>query len=299
MSRPNTSPGRVICAGEVMVELAALQSDEKLYRQGFAGDTYNTAVYLARAGLSVDYLTRLGEDSWSAAILAQLAREHIGTDLIVRVPDRHPGLYLIRNDSDGERQFSYWRDHSPARQLFDCPPNFEPPSLFYFSGITLAVCRGGMENLLDILVRLRCNGCRIAFDPNYRPALWQGREQAQQHYRAVLPYCHILLPTLEDEAALWGCDSIDECREFYGDFAPDELVIKAPSLTTHVFTRDGHWQRQADKVQAVDTTGAGDSFNAGYLAARHYGESIDAAIAAAQTLSASVVMQQGAILPLA
>lgn len=288
---------RFICAGEVMLEMAALPEGEDHFQQGFAGDSYNTAVYLARAGISVDYFTRLGDDDWSSAIIAQLQREGIGSGLVARVPGRLPGLYLIRTDSRGERQFSYWRGDSPARQLFDQLPEFESPAVFYFTGITLAVCRTGHGKLIRTLARLQRHGCHIVFDPNYRPRLWDDRDQARHHCREVLSYCHTVLPTLEDEKALWDIDTVADCHQFYRSYDIEELVIKAPCLTIDAFTREGHCQRQAEANSAVDTTGAGDAFNAGYLASRYQGASVEAAIGAAQDLAARVVMQRGAILP--
>lgn len=279
-----------------MIEMAA-QGRDDLYRRGVAGDSYNTAVYLAREGLDVGYCTSLGDDRWSEDILARLRTEGIATDLITRCPGRRPGLYVINNDERGERRFSYWREHAPVREMFDAP--FTPPKseLFYFTGITLAVSRSGLQNLMALLQQLRSNGCRIAFDPNYRPDLWEGLAQAQRHYRAILPLCDIALPTLEDETALWGIDSAAGCRDFYQKHGISELVVKGPDLTAHVFHANKQWQKQATAVRAVDSTGAGDSFNAGYLATRTKGGDVDLALARAQQLSAAVVQHRGAILP--
>ena len=287
---------KICCAGEVMTELAA-ERGAHLYRQGFAGDSFNTAVYLARAGLPVEYLTCLGDDALSDAIMARLTEEGIDSSRIRRLPGRQPGLYLIRNDAQGERHFSYWREHSPARELFDHPVNLEGLTHFYFTGITLAVCRTGLENLLDTLQRLRSEGCSIIFDPNYRPALWQSLAQAQDYNRKVLPLCDTVLPTLDDDTQLWGITGVDACRQHYFDMGVRELVIKAPDLVAHAFSAAEQVVKHAPAVAAVDTTGAGDSFNAGYLAARLRGAGMSEAVTAAQALSAMVVQHRGAIAP--
>ena len=85
------------------------------------GDTFNTAVYMARAGIDVAYATALGDDPYSDGIVSMAAAEGIGTDLILRVPGRLPGLYMIETDPKGERRFRYWRDEAPARELFELP----------------------------------------------------------------------------------------------------------------------------------------------------------------------------------
>jgi 2-dehydro-3-deoxygluconokinase len=279
-----------------MGELAE-EPGEGLYRFGVAGDSFNTAVYLARAGLSVEFLTLLGDDILSDTIMARLAEEGIDGSRIGRLPGRQAGLYLISNDPDGERHFTYWRDHSPARNLFDRPVDLPGVANFYFTGITLAVCRNGIANLVDLLGRLRRTGCSILFDPNYRPGLWDTVEQAQEHFRQVLPLCDMVLPTLEDDLQLWAVDEIEGARRFYAGMGVKELVIKAPGLVTHVWSATETVEKRAEKVLASDTTGAGDSFNAGYLSVRLRGGGVEEAIAAAQSLSARVVQHRGAIIP--
>jgi 2-dehydro-3-deoxygluconokinase len=88
----------------------------------YGGDTLNTAIYLARLGASVDYVTALGDDVWSDEMLSGRRAEDVGTDLVVRLAGRVPGLYIIRTDENGERRFYYWRDSALARQLFALPP---------------------------------------------------------------------------------------------------------------------------------------------------------------------------------
>ena len=287
---------RICCAGEVMVEMAA-RGDTGLYRQGIAGDTFNTAVYLSRAGLPVHYLTHLGDDAISTDIVASMRSEGIATDLVTRCPGRQPGLYVINNDQAGERVFSYWREHSPARELFDQPIRLEGFTVFYFTGITLAVTRSGLRNLRDLLQELRANGCLIAFDPNFRPRLWRNVEQAREHYASILPLCDLLLPTLEDETALWGIEQADSCRDHYLDYGIGELIIKGQALTTYAYRGTEVLVQQASPVRAIDTTAAGDAFNAGYLATRIGGGSLTQSVTAAQSLAAEVVQYSGAIIP--
>ncbi len=291
-----TGEETICCAGEVMVELAPA-AGERLYQQGFAGDTFNTAVYLARAGLQVRYLTRLGDDALSSAALAQMRLEGIDTDSVAISPGRVPGLYMISNDEQGERQFSYWRSASPARELFDTVPEVSPPDVFYFSGITLAVTAAGLDNLVAMLEQLRSRGTRIAFDPNYRPALWGERAMAQRHYLAVLPLCDMIFATSEDDALLWDIDDPSASQAFYREQGAAEVVIKGNGLTVYVSSEGEQYQSRADRVDAIDTTGAGDAFNAAYMAQRLRGAGIGESIAHAQALSASVVQHRGAIIP--
>jgi 2-dehydro-3-deoxygluconokinase len=287
---------KICCAGEVMIEFAEHPSGS-FYQRGIAGDSFNTAVYLARAGLSVEYLTCLGDDLLSDGIMARLQEERIKSGHIRRLENRQPGLYLISNDEAGERQFSYWRGQSPARELFDQAVELPGVTDFYFTGVTLGVCRSGFENLVGLLHQLRHRGCGVIFDPNYRLNLWENQRQAQEYCRQVLPLCTTVLATLDDDARLWGIEEVDACREFYLGFGLQELVIKASDLTAHAFSGGEQVVKSARRVSALDTTGAGDSFNAGYLAARFQGKSMDEAISNAQALAARVVQYRGAIIP--
>lgn len=277
-----------------MIELAGRDG---LYQRGLAGDSFNTAIYLARAGLTVDYLTRLGDDPASDDIIALLEAEHIGISQVTHCPGRQPGLYIIDNDAAGERYFSYWRDHSPARELFAATPQLDDIDVFFFTGITLAITRSGFDNLLQLLATLNNRDCKVIFDPNYRPALWHDAEQAREHIQQVLPWCHTALPTLEDDTALWGIKQVNECRRLYLDAGVKELVIKGADLVTYAFAGESTLEQQAEAVAAIDTTGAGDAFNAGYLASRLTGGDLQDAVTRAQALSRQVVQHRGAILP--
>lgn len=279
-----------------MIELSAT-GVSGTYHRGIAGDSFNTASYLARAGFDVDYLTRLGDDPLSAEILTRIRDEGIGVEHIDLCEGGSPGLYMIDNDEDGERVFTYWRDNSPARGLFDDALVSLDCTHFYFTGITLAVMRSGFGNLLATLRTLKSRGTSIIFDPNFRPALWESVEEARQYYGETLPLCDLVLPTLEDETALWGIGTIGECEAMYRRLEVGECVIKGPALKSVAYANEECFERQARAVPAVDTTGAGDAFNAGYLAVRFAGGSLGEAVKSAQHLSAQVVQHAGAICP--
>ena len=283
-------------AGEVMLEFAPTGC-ENHYQRAYAGDSFNTAVYLARAGIPTRYLTRLGDDEASARAIRVMQAEGIDSTLIERDRGGRIGLYLIDNDETGERTFTYYRDSSPARKLFDEPVTLQA-DVFYFTGITVAVTRSGLANLLELLADLQALDCQISFDPNYRPGLWADLEQARSTCSAVLPYCDLVLPTQDDDLALWGLTSADESIDFYRDLGASEVVVKGRDLEVAAWSGQGTARRKAEATAAVDTTGAGDAFNAGYLASRLTGAGLEQALANAQQLAGQVVRHHGAIVPL-
>jgi 2-dehydro-3-deoxygluconokinase len=300
----NDAKSRVICVGEVMVELARGQDGR--YALGYGGDTFNTAVYLSRAGIPVAYASALGTDPYSDGIVAFAHAEGVATDLIVRVPGRMPGLYLIETDQTGERHFYYWRDTSPARELFELDDwariaeNLLTARLVYFSGITLSLYSNiGIGRLLATLDLARERGVKTAFDGNYRPQGWKGDvNRARTAFVEALKRVDIALPTFEDEAMLWGDASPDATVDRLQAFGIGEIVVKnGPNNALIAAEGRREMLPVPEVVQPVDTTAAGDAFNAGYLAARLSGEAPLPAASAAHRLAGEKIRHRGAIMP--
>src|SRR4030088_2150439 len=121
--KPSTAMTKVACIGECMIELRQTSGHELL--RGYGGDTLNTAVYLARLGLEVDYITALGDDPISDEMVAGWAAEGVGTRWVARLPGKLPGLYMIQTDAAGERRFYHWRESSAVRSLMSLPQTGE------------------------------------------------------------------------------------------------------------------------------------------------------------------------------
>ena len=303
---------KLAALGEVMVELAPQaagqdgQQEKALLAQSYAGDTYNTAVYIARGGVTVSYVTLLGEDPYSEEVLTRLAGEGIDTSAIVRLPGRCPGLYMIQNTPDGERYFTYWRGEAPARELFAdaarrdaLKAHLREMDCLYLSGITLAIMSADARaELLAFLKEYRAAGGRVAFDSNYRPRLWASAEAARDVVAEFLQQSDMALLTFEDEQALWGDEFPDSCIERNTGFGVSELVIKRGAEPVLLQCgREFSAIEVPPVASVVDTTGAGDSFNAGYLAARLQGASPESSIAAGNRCAARVIGHRGAIIP--
>jgi 2-dehydro-3-deoxygluconokinase len=294
---------RVAALGECMVEL--FRKPDGSVAMGFGGDTLNTAIYMARLGLAVDYATALGDDALSDEMAAAWRSEGVGTGLVPRVAGRLPGLYMIETDAAGERRFHYWRDSSPARDLFDLPEaealaaDLEGYDLLYLSGISLAILGGrGRARLFGLLDRLRRRGGRVAFDSNWRPRLWPDRETARRAYEEMLGRTDVAFPGLADERDLFGDAGPGAVLDRMRAAGVAEVVVKLDRPGCLVVAGGAPIEVPAEPVaEVVDTTAAGDSFSAGYLAARLGGRGPAEAARAGHRLAAAVIRHRGAIIP--
>lgn len=293
---------RVISIGECMVELAP--TGEGTFRMGFAGDTMNTAWYLRRrlpGSWTVDYLSAVGTDGVSDRMVAFLADAGIGTGHVARRDDRTVGLYLIEL-ADGERSFAYWRGESAARTLARDEPALatalDGAGLAYLSGITLAILpEADRARLLAALAAFRAAGGTVAFDPNLRPRLWPSGDAMCAAVMRAAVVADIVLPSFEDEARWFGDADPAATLARYGDAGT--VVVKdgaGPVLWRAGAATGCHATRPVADV--VDTTAAGDSFNAGYLAALLTGTDMEVAVAAGADLAARVIGGRGALVPL-
>jgi len=295
---------KVVSVGEVMVELA--RGADGRFGLAFGGDTFNTAVYLARAGIETAYATALGDDAFSQQILELAAMEGLGRACVLQAKGRVPGLYLITTDDVGERTFHYWRETSPARMLFELDgwqavaEQLVAARAVYYSGITLSLYSNvGLGRFLATLEMARAAGAWSVFDGNYRPRGWGGDvSRARTIFAEALKRASIAMPTFEDEVALWGDASPEATIARMTTYGVSEVVVKNGPAGALVYAEGRTIAVPVEReVLPVDTTGAGDSFNAAYLAARLKGASPEDAARAGHRLAGTVIMHRGAIIP--
>ena len=259
-------PATFASIGECMLELSGRGED--LWRMGFAGDTFNAAWY-ARAILPAEsrvaYVTALGDDPFSLRMREFIGSAGVATDRIRTVPGRRPGLYAITLN-EGERTFTYWRGESAARLLADdadwLTAALLEAELLYFSGITLGILKPeARTRLFAALIERRAAGARIAFDPNFRTALWPDRGAARAAMEGAYQIADVVLPTHSDEAELFGDASAEATARRIAECGAGEIVVKngaEPCLI--VAGGDSAWVAPVKPERVVDTTGAGDSF---------------------------------------
>jgi len=297
-------PARVLCIGECMAELSA--DGTRGYRLGFGGDTLNTAVYMARllGPGQVAYVTRLGDDPYSARMRAAWEAEGIDCSLVETVTGATVGLYAIETDATGERSFTYWRGEAPARELFTRgnwrtrAEAMGAAELVYFSGITLAVMPDeGRDRLIAAAATARAGGTLVAFDPNHRQRLWSGAEAGRWAARAHAAVS-MVLTSGEEERVLFPDAPAEPPWPHIAGAGCAEMVARDGARGAVVYAGGEVTRVPAEAVSGVvDTTGAGDAFNAGYLSARLAGADPVEAARWGCALGAHAIAHRGAIVP--
>lgn len=292
--------------GECMAELQLAR--DGLYSLGFGGDTLNTAWYVkaltASDEVAVEYLTSIGGDQLSQDFLAFLKAHKIGTRFVQAVDGRNLGLYLITLQ-DSERSFTYWRNASAAKLLAQDEGRLRSAlsqaDVIYFSGVTLAILEPDHRQIfLNVLGEMKQRGVMIAFDSNVRRKLWPSDHAMKEATIAGYKMATLALPTFDDERAMFADATPIDCAKRIAAYGVKEIVVKDGSSPCLVSVNGSMPTVSPDPVERiVDTTGAGDSFNAGYLAARMSGKEPLAAAKMAHRVAGRVIGRRGALADMA
>jgi 2-dehydro-3-deoxygluconokinase len=297
---------KIAIIGECMVEL---QNHGEMLKQSFGGDTLNTAVYLSRLcqgqNVSVSYITALGQDPFSQEMLNAWKEEGINTEHVMLLKNKMPGLYHIQTDSSGERQFFYWRNDAAAKTMMDQPESaalldhLKEYDAVYLSGITLAILtEQGREVLFEFLADFQKQGGHVFFDNNYRANLWQDIATAQSVYQRMLILTDTALLTFDDEQQLYGDTELEQCIERTIKSGVTEIAIKRGAQECLVITAvEKRFVAPTPIHNVVDTTAAGDSFSAGYIAKRLGGGSAFDSATMGHRVAGTVIQYQGAVIP--
>lgn len=295
---------KFLSIGECMVEFARSEQ-EYFWARNFAGDTFNTSWYfnaLSSSSWSSEYFSCVGDDKISEEMLAFINAAGIETDNVPRLAGKSPGLYTI--DLDGaERSFSYWRDSSAARALANNAELLKGvlanANEVYFSGITLAILPVEKRKvLISALSEAKQSGAQISFDPNIRPRLWEDTDSIKYWTHEAANASTRVFPTHDDEADIFSDDDLSATADRYEKLGVREVVVKNGADPCLVSVEGRRSEVIAEQVKnPIDTTGAGDSFNAGYLVARTNGQDASLSCSFAHKLSAKVIACYGALVP--
>ena len=291
----------VVCAGESMAlvfpAVAGYLRHARQLELRVGGAESNVAIGLSRLGVETGWLSVLGRDELGEFVLSHVRAEGVDTSQVER-DDAPTGLYLRERSPVGTRSY-YYRQGSAASHL--APGAFDPAYLdgaryLHLTGITAALSTSARDFLYWIADEARRRGVRLSFDVNYRARLWSAGD-ARHFVEDFLPRVDLLFFGDEEATALWGTADTDLMLELQRK-GPTEVVLKRGEMGSSAMVDGAVHEAEALKVQPVDSVGAGDAFDAGYLAGLIWEEPVERRLGLGNALGRLCVSNVGDYEPL-
>ena len=290
-----------VCSiGEAMIEISNIKN--RLYNQSFAGDTLNFCNYLDKKKLNAFFLSAIGKSEINQSLLDFVKSKNISTKYIKQINQFEVGLYLIKNKDNGEKQFFYWRDESAAKHYFN---NIDFLNLYkelknfdyiYFSGITLSIIHiSKLNNFIKLLKLLKSKKIKIVFDFNIRPSRWN-KKNLNIFLDSVLKFVDICFLSGEDMNYWKNKNNIKSYEQIVRKYKLKHSIFRKNAKFTYVFLNKTRYVFKNKLLKTVvDTSGAGDGFNAAYLSNFIVNNDPVLALKAGSSLGSKIVMKKGAI----
>ena len=290
-----------VCSiGEAMIEISNIKNS--LYNQSFAGDTLNFCNYLDKKKINAFFLSAIGKSEINQPLLDFVRSKNISTKYIKQINQFEVGLYLIKNKDNGEKQFFYWRDESAAKQYFN---NIDFLNLYkelknfdyiYFSGITLSIIHiSKLNNFIKLLKLLKSKKIKIVFDFNIRPSRWN-KKNLNIFLDSVLKFVDICFLSGEDMNYWKNKNNIKSYEQIVRKYKLKHSIFRKNAKFTYVFLNKTRYVFKNKLLKrVVDTSGAGDGFNAAYLSNFIVNNDPVLALKAGSSLGSKIVMKKGAI----
>ena len=290
-----------VCSiGEAMIEISNIKNS--LYNQSFAGDTLNFCNYLDKKKLNAFFLSAIGKSEINQSLLDFVKSKKISTKYIKQINQFEIGLYLIKNKDNGEKQFFYWRDESAAKHYFN---NIDFLNLYkelknfdyiYFSGITLSIIHiSKLNNFIKLLKLLKRKKIKIVFDFNIRPSRWN-KKNLNIFLDSVLKFVDICFLSGEDMNYWKNKNNIKSYEQIVRKYKLKHSIFRKNAKFTYVFLNKTRYVFKNKLLKTVvDTSGAGDGFNAAYLSNFIVNNDPVLALKAGSSLGSKIVMKKGAI----
>lgn len=300
----------IVTIGEPMLEFNAscegALSEVGQFLVGWGGDTSNFAVAASRAGGKVGYLTRLGDDDFGESFMRLWQSEGIDAGRVVRDPEAPTGIYFISR-SGAKHFFTYYRKDSAASRM---TPGFLPADyirkarLLHASGISQGISVSACDTVSAAIEMAKASGITVSYDPNYRPRLWPlARARAVIH--ETFRHADLVFPSLEDARLLTGLQDPDDIARFYLSMGPKVLALKMGEEGALLATRE-HAQGPEGvsiqrfppyKVNSVDMSGAGDTFDGAFVVAYLLGWPLERCTRFANAAAALTTTGLGCVTP--
>ena len=257
----------VLCLGEPLLEFNQIkEGNKKTYSSGYGGDTSNTAISIARQGMSVGFISKVGKDQFGWELLELWKREKVDYSHVSIHPEAPTGIYFVTHDADGHH-FTYYRSGSAACQMtpLDLPKDdLSQTRILHLSAITQAISVSSCETAFAAIFQARKNGVKVSYDTNLRLKLWS-LDRARDVINRTVPMCDVIMPSLEEATSLTGLVDPEEITDYFFELGAKLVVLKQGSHGALVSDGKENLNIPGHKVKAIDATGAGDTFDGAFL----------------------------------
>ena len=257
----------VLCLGEPLLEFNQIkEGNKKTYSSGYGGDTSNTAISIARQGMSVGFISKVGKDQFGWELLELWKREKVDYSHVSIHPEAPTGIYFVTHDADGHH-FTYYRSGSAACQMtpLDLPKDdLSQTRILHLSAITQAISVSSCETAFAAIFQARKNGVKVSYDTNLRLKLWS-LDRARDVINRTVPMCDVIMPSLEEATSLTGLVDPEEITDYFFQLGAKLVVLKQGSHGARVSDGKENLNIPGHKVKAIDATGAGDTFDGAFL----------------------------------
>lgn len=257
----------IVCAGEALIDMLPRRSEagEAAFAPFAGGSVFNTAIALGRLGAPTGFVSGLSNDLFGKMLTGALDDADVDTSQAIR-SDRPTTLAFVRL-TDGHASYTFYDENTAGRMIepLDMPDLPETVEAAFFGGISLATepCGAAYEALMAKLAPTRA----IMIDPNVRPTVIADEEAYRARITRMMGMADII--KLSDEDLVWllgNAPPADHATQLLEDGASLVCITEGSEGVTG-YCSHGAIKIGAQKVDVVDTVGAGDTFNAGLLAA--------------------------------
>lgn len=287
----------ILALGEPMVEFN--RTGERLYLQGFGGDTSNAAIAAARQGAKVGYISAVGQDRYGEMLRDLWAREGVDASLVRSDPDAFTAVYFVDHDAAGHH-FTFLRKGSAASRMMPAHmplARIAQAKILHLSGISAAISASACDACFAAVDAARSAGVTVSFDTNLRLALWP-IARARGVMREFIRLSDICLPSYEDIRAISGLEEPEALIDFCLGLGAKSVALKLGD--------EGAWladDKRRERIaphpcKPVDATGAGDVFAGALLARLVQGDAFEAAGRYASVAAALSTEGRGAVEPI-
>ena len=295
----STSP-TIVSIGEPLIEFnRPKEGDGRTWLQGFGGDSQNVAIAAARQGAAAGYITNVGQDWMGDAFLALWQAEGVDASTVARHPTAPTGVSFVTHGPSGHK-FDYLRKGSAASLMTPdgVPKDYIAGARFlHVSAIGQAISADARAACDRAIAIARAAGVKVSYDTNLRLRLWD-IETARKKIHATIPSCDIALPSLDDSQQLTGLSAPEEIADFYLKLGAPLVALKMGSEGALLALPGKRIRIEPHRVQSVDATGAGDTFDGAFLTRLLEGDDPETAARYANVAAALSTTGYGAVTPI-